>query len=131
MTKFHLCILIGAAAFLTAEALDSPDCNFACLDVMKPVCGSDGYIYPNKCYRDRASCESIKAGKGAITECDQASTAPKNCPVCPVYDDPVCGSDGITYTNVCELNWTKCQHPELNLTHVLDGTCQQFCSTIK
>ena len=44
--------------------------------------------------------------------------------VCITLWDPVCGSDGVTYGNDCELNVASCQNPGLNIIEAHSGQCE-------
>lgn len=50
---------------------------------------------------------------------------PKCRDVCSLLYAPVCGSDGKTYSNICELRVTACKNEE-NITLVHDGPCSEW-----
>ena len=43
--------------------------------------------------------------------------------VCVLADDPHCGTDGTTYSNLCALKHAKCQQPALDLEVAYKGEC--------
>ena len=45
--------------------------------------------------------------------------------VCPRIYKPVCGSDGQTYSNQCELDFAICKSNG-NITKVSDGECSTW-----
>ncbi len=114
-----------------------------CPQVYEPVCGCDGITYANDCERasagvaldHRGACESLCGGFMGLTcgpgeFCDLDAgfchgadiagicvTPPRGCP--DVFD-PVCGCDGVTYSNDCERIVAKAQ-----LDHT--GACARRC----
>ncbi|XP_068725068.1 uncharacterized protein [Montipora capricornis] len=115
-------------------------CMEACPLIMMPVCGSDGYSYPNKCTLEVEACISGKnLTVAAMGECDKCTK--KICPnsrqYCRVVNDtaicecneictfdwrPVCGSDGTTYSNNCSLEAEACKTGKM-ITVIKQGEC--------
>ncbi|XP_048031951.1 ovoinhibitor-like isoform X2 [Megalobrama amblycephala] len=102
-----LCVLVAVS-----DGVREPDCkpysSKGCPKNYDPVCGSDGKTYDNECLL----CAAIKESNTTILiqkegECDQPQEpdckpyGPSD--ACPLIYDPVCGSDGKTYSNVCVL----------------------------
>uniref|UniRef100_A0A6P7FT13 Agrin-like n=1 Tax=Diabrotica virgifera virgifera TaxID=50390 RepID=A0A6P7FT13_DIAVI len=118
--------------------------NYGDHTTSRPVCGSDGVNYGNQCELQRAACSSqtnitIKFyGKCGICgengpcsehECqfggtciERAGTAHCECPECPAEFEPICGSDGISYSNECKLRLEACKHRR-NITVLYRGPC--------
>ncbi|XP_075738835.1 agrin isoform X2 [Rhipicephalus microplus] len=112
-----------------------PSCHCPpCSEEFEPVCGSDGNSYPNECKLRRETCQrSTASGGSALPPVAVAHLGLCSDPCdgrqCPFYgvceggahcgcpppcpspvDDPVCGSDGVTYANECELRRASCRH---------------------
>ncbi|GAB6019276.1 hypothetical protein CHUAL_000876 [Chamberlinius hualienensis] len=111
-----------------------------CSADFKPVCGSDGISYNNECKLKQEAClqkkdilvtyeglcdgcENYQCGYYAICETDGKGVAKCVCPQsCVQVDAKVCGTDGATYDNECQLKVEACRKKQ-NVTVAQQGSC--------
>ncbi|XP_053542529.1 agrin isoform X2 [Ictalurus punctatus] len=119
------------------------ECLDTCLQASDPVCGSDGQTYTSQCQMNAIGCTLQKhiqiKHKGpcdkACTNCSFGAICDEQtrrcvCPKeCVVSKQPVCGSDGTTYMNECELHVRACTE-QLDLHVVVQGECKTCGSTV-
>ncbi|KAE8979663.1 hypothetical protein PF011_g22756 [Phytophthora fragariae] len=125
----------GDEAKSNAEASTEVDlmtifCSLTCKLSPDEVCGTDGVTYINDCHLLASKCEHPELEKASHGECaaielhvlevDESTTtsdltpAPEKCnPMCERVYDPICGSDGITYANLCLLEYAECRNPSI------------------
>jgi hypothetical protein len=116
----------------------------------RAVCGANGKTYRSSCLLYRASCQSEHAGKGAIRglfigPCEVTTPFPSpslsgstcNVTVCPIDDSvasihpPVCGTDGKTYRDTCELENASCVSTKAGKSRInllYKGPCKESTS---
>jgi hypothetical protein len=70
-------------------------------------------------------CEDVRCSFNSLCVVDSNYRASCQCPKCPPATKHVCGSDGKTYVNECELRKQSCT-TKTNITVLHQGKCSKF-----
>ncbi|KAI8847388.1 hypothetical protein BC829DRAFT_396475 [Chytridium lagenaria] len=109
----------------TLHLISAQPCRRICPTNYDPVCGSDRRTYSNSCALSLASCRDIRitlASKGACPRPPPPPPPPSCDRLCTAIVDPVCGSDGVTYSNPCRLSIAVCKNPKISIS--AKGACK-------
>ncbi|CAG7734118.1 unnamed protein product, partial [Allacma fusca] len=127
-------------------------CGEVCTMDFNPVCGSDGKTYANECVMRTEACRTqrdlriIYRGKcsSGVNPCESRTCRGyESCAInrfgiaqctcamkCDPVVQPVCGSDGKTYDNYCELTYASCREAR-NIVMDYRGTCEAASACAK
>ncbi|CAG0885742.1 unnamed protein product [Darwinula stevensoni] len=88
-----------------------------CGDKAEFVCASNGKTFRNRCIMESWACHNNEVIHAVHSgPCSRNKRAiDERCPMCSRDYNPVCGSDGVEYSNPCMLRYTACtEHRRIN-----------------
>ncbi|XP_029291123.1 agrin isoform X7 [Cottoperca gobio] len=116
-------------------------CASECVESHQPVCGSDGSTYNSECELHVRACKQqmdlrvVSQGECKTcgsTVCAWGAQCVQNVCECPQCSgeafSPVCGSDGSTYNNECELRTSSCMQ-KTRIDVAKPGSCDEDCGS--
>ncbi|OWA50498.1 putative Follistatin-A [Hypsibius exemplaris] len=118
-----------------------------------PVCSMEGITYRSECHMIKRncrlglidsisyqgycqhSCETVKCREDqhCIHDSDHQPYCVRCMDNCPDIYSPMCGTDGVTYDSMCDLNRASCRNKAKNIKYAHRGECNvsSSCSDVK
>ncbi|KAL6722523.1 hypothetical protein Aduo_017639 [Ancylostoma duodenale] len=88
-----------------------------------PVCDSQGKMHENVCVFLHARCMAARDGINLSTQPEENCLKTHCSEECPSHEKPVCGSNFVTYTNLCRFNKERCKDESLSV--LFYGKCEE------
>ncbi|CAH0401020.1 unnamed protein product [Chilo suppressalis] len=98
------CALLRGDLTLDKHGPCEPTPTCTCPDEYNPVCGSNGVTYANDCLLNCATADDSTLSIARAGSCEHTVIVVDQPCECKEHLDPMCGADGVTYTNECMLN---------------------------
>ena len=136
-----LCLEDGSTTSLSPIAIttttDFPytECAKICTKMWSPLCGTDGFTYSNECELEIATCMDKTIELAYKGSCGDKSSSPSSyqspspspissdcAKICTKMWSPLCGTDGVTYSNECGLEIATCMDETIKLAY--KGSCK-------
>jgi len=107
-------------------------CDVMCLQNYDPVCGSNGKTYSNECFLGVDNCHNDSEDITVAHSGECKDKVKSDCPrFCTKIYLPVCGTNGKTYGNDCELKMDACVNPSEKIGIAHSGKCKQLSSGVQ